>query len=131
MSKVKTLAILGVGYVLGAQAGRQRYEQIKRQAAKVAEHPRTQQLAQQTRQTVAAKLPPAVTHRLERVAGTSQPGTSQPGTSQPGTSQPGTGRPVGSSQSAGGVTTPVTTEPTVDVSADADCVQPAAPPTHL
>ena len=36
MSKVTMLAAAGVGYVLGARAGRERYEQIKAGAQKVA-----------------------------------------------------------------------------------------------
>jgi hypothetical protein len=105
MSKVKTLAILGVGYVLGAQAGRQRYEQLKRQAVKVAEHPRAQQFDAQARQTVATKLPPSVTSRLDKVT---RPDATRTGTA----------------------TAPTTAEPSVDVAADAG-VQPAVPPSHL
>jgi hypothetical protein len=36
---------LAIGYVLGAQAGRERYEQIKQMAQKAWEHPTTQQAA--------------------------------------------------------------------------------------
>jgi hypothetical protein len=36
---------LAIGYVLGAQAGRERYEQIKQLAQKAWEHPATQQAA--------------------------------------------------------------------------------------
>ena len=42
MSKVTLLAAAGVGYVLGARAGRERYEQIKAGARKVASDPRVQ-----------------------------------------------------------------------------------------
>ncbi len=38
---------IGVGYVLGARAGRERYEQIKRAAAKARSHPAVGQLADQ------------------------------------------------------------------------------------
>ncbi|SEL72032.1 hypothetical protein [Nonomuraea pusilla] len=41
-----TFAIgLAVGYVLGSRAGRERYEQIKRTAQRVADNPRVQQAA--------------------------------------------------------------------------------------
>ena len=39
MSKLSLLAAAGVGYVLGARAGRQRYEQIAGTARKVAGNP--------------------------------------------------------------------------------------------
>lgn len=42
MSKVTLLAAAGVGYVLGARAGRERYEQIKAGAQRVASDPRVQ-----------------------------------------------------------------------------------------
>ncbi|MEW9548103.1 YtxH domain-containing protein [Nonomuraea sp. NPDC050783] len=36
---------LAVGYVLGSRAGRERYEQIKRAAQRVADNPRVQEVA--------------------------------------------------------------------------------------
>ncbi|MGA7228856.1 MAG: hypothetical protein WBZ40_12240 [Acidimicrobiia bacterium] len=36
-----------IGYVLGARAGRERYEQIKRWASQVRKHPAVAQLAEQ------------------------------------------------------------------------------------
>ncbi|GAB2619842.1 hypothetical protein GCM10027270_02990 [Nocardioides ginkgobilobae] len=42
MSKLTMLAAAGVGYVLGARAGHERYEQIKTTAQKVARDPRVQ-----------------------------------------------------------------------------------------
>ena len=33
---------IGIGYVLGSRAGRERYEQIKRWSSKVADHPAVQ-----------------------------------------------------------------------------------------
>lgn len=36
---------LGIGYVLGTRAGRERYEQIKRSARRVAENPTVQEAA--------------------------------------------------------------------------------------
>jgi hypothetical protein len=92
MSKIKTLAILGVGYVLGAQAGRARYEQIKQQAMRVAEHPRTQAFAQQAREKVSTKLPESVTSKLGTTGWPGSSSTSSPssGTSSTGTSSTGT-----------------------------------------
>lgn len=43
MSKLGTLVIGGIGYVLGARAGRERYDQIRGLAKKVKDDPRVQQ----------------------------------------------------------------------------------------
>lgn len=45
MSKLTLLAAAGAGYVLGARAGRQRYEQIASTARKVADNPQVQRVA--------------------------------------------------------------------------------------
>jgi hypothetical protein len=115
MSKVKTFAILGVGYVLGAQAGRQRYEQMKRQALRLAEHPRTRQLTQQARDGVSAKLPPVVASGLQRVTG--RQGRSDPAPADPA--------PAGNPPAAG-----APTGHTVEVP-PTDAVEPATPPSQL
>ena len=47
---------LGVGYVLGARAGRARYEQIKQAAAGVMERPEVQQAVEQVRAAAPAPL---------------------------------------------------------------------------
>jgi len=41
---------LGIGYVLGAQAGRERYEQIKRWWRSVSASPQVQQLAERSKE---------------------------------------------------------------------------------
>lgn len=41
------LAGAAIGYILGARAGRERYEQIKRGSAELRKHPAVQQLASQ------------------------------------------------------------------------------------
>jgi hypothetical protein len=53
MKKIPLLLAAGVGYVLGARAGRGRYEQIKTGAQKVAGDPRVQ--AAKDKATDAAK----------------------------------------------------------------------------
>ncbi len=45
LSRVTFVCGLAIGYVLGAQAGRERYEQLKRLAKKAAESPAMQQTA--------------------------------------------------------------------------------------
>lgn len=47
MSKISILAAGTIGYVLGARAGRDRYEQIKTGAQKVAQDPRVRKAADQ------------------------------------------------------------------------------------
>lgn len=42
MSKLTLAAAFAAGYVVGAKAGRERYEQIRAGAQKVAEHPQVQ-----------------------------------------------------------------------------------------
>ena len=55
MSKFTVLAAAAAGYVLGARAGRQRYEQIAAGARKVARNPRVQAAGTQARDAVAAQ----------------------------------------------------------------------------
>ncbi|HET6563239.1 MAG TPA: hypothetical protein VFG72_15300 [Marmoricola sp.] len=45
MKKLTAIVAGGVGYVLGARAGRQRYEQIRGMAMKVKSNPKVQQTA--------------------------------------------------------------------------------------
>jgi hypothetical protein len=45
MSRIFTIAVGTAGYVLGARAGRERYEQIKTQAGKLWSSPTVQQAA--------------------------------------------------------------------------------------
>ena len=68
MSKIVTLTAVGVGYVLGARAGRQRYEQIAKSARKVWADPRVQQAAADAR-TAAAEKAPVVKEKLVQAAG--------------------------------------------------------------
>lgn len=46
-----------VGYVLGSRAGRERYEQIKRWAVRIADHPAVQGAAGVVRAKVSGILP--------------------------------------------------------------------------
>ena len=50
MTMRKTTALLagGIGYVLGARAGRERYEQIRNLALRIKDNPTVQQKASQT-----------------------------------------------------------------------------------
>ena len=87
--RITFLTGVAVGFVLGARAGRERYEQIKRAARSVTDSPAAQQaagavqaqavnLAKATRQKVADGLPDKVTNYV--------PGLRQPngGPGEPG-----------------------------------------------
>ena len=52
MKKLSVLVIGAVGYVLGSRAGRERYEQIKRQATKAWNKPTVQNAADNVEQAV-------------------------------------------------------------------------------
>jgi hypothetical protein len=57
MKKLSLLAAAGVGYVLGARAGRARYEQIASGARRVAGNPKVQAAAGRAQETVAQQAP--------------------------------------------------------------------------
>ena len=57
MRKLLMLVAGGVGYVLGARAGRERYEQIKRTATRVKDDPRVQEKAAQAADIAKEKAP--------------------------------------------------------------------------
>ncbi|MGD9959230.1 hypothetical protein [Nocardioides sp.] len=57
MKKSTVLIAAGVGYVLGARAGRERYEQIKSAALRVRNDPRVQQTAHRAADEVRDKAP--------------------------------------------------------------------------
>ena len=52
MSKLTLLTAAGAGYVLGARAGRERYEQIAAGARKFARNPKGQAATQQAQDTI-------------------------------------------------------------------------------
>ena len=57
MSRITTLAAVGVGYVLGTRAGRERYEQIAARARSFWGDPRVQRAAAEARAAAAQKAP--------------------------------------------------------------------------
>lgn len=57
MARISFLAGVGVGYVLGARAGRQRYTQIKDQAGQLWSSPQVQDKVGQAKDTVKSKAP--------------------------------------------------------------------------
>lgn len=53
MSKLTLLAAAGVGYVFGTRAGRERYEQIREGAQRVARNPKVRSATSKAQDTVA------------------------------------------------------------------------------
>jgi len=70
--KISFIAGFAMGFVAGARAGRERYEQLKKLAATAADHPATQQAAA----AVQAKAADAARMAKEKVAGPLQGGLS-------------------------------------------------------
>ena len=57
MKKLTLLIGIGIGYVLGSRAGRERFEQIRSSARKVATSDPVQSAAGKAQETVAAQAP--------------------------------------------------------------------------
>jgi len=57
MSKLFTLTVFGAGYVLGARAGRERYEQIATGARKVAGNPTVRAAGSKAQETIVQQAP--------------------------------------------------------------------------
>lgn len=68
IKKITVLAAAAAGYVLGARAGRERYETIRNQATKVWQDPRVQR-ATADAQDYAAQQVPVVKHKAQEAAG--------------------------------------------------------------
>lgn len=57
MKKLTLLVGIAIGYVLGSRAGRERFEQIRSGARKVASNPTVQSAASKAQETVATQAP--------------------------------------------------------------------------
>ena len=68
MKKLMLLAAGGVGYVLGAKAGRERYEQIKDSAQKIRKNPTVQQKMDEAK-TKAQEAAGTATDKVRHKAG--------------------------------------------------------------
>jgi GLTT repeat (6 copies) len=108
MGKVTLGLGFGVGYVLGARAGKDRYQQIVQAAQGFLGRPEVQQTIEKARDAAPAPLQGSIDKLTEAAsggqssqsssggtagAGTSSPGTSSPGTSSPGIASPGIATP--------------------------------------
>lgn len=70
MKKLTLLAAAGAGYVLGARAGRGRYEQIAGGARRVAGSPKVQAAASKAQETVAHQAPVVASAVKDKVSDT-------------------------------------------------------------
>ncbi len=117
MGKISFLAGVGVGYVLGAAAGRQRYEQIKTAAAKTWNNPKVQQgvdaaqdqavkgaKAAASSSPQAAKLVDQATSKVEEKTGKDVSGKSSSSSTTSGSGQKPSGAPTTGSKAPGPVT---------------------------
>jgi hypothetical protein len=69
MKKLMMLTAFAAGYVLGAKAGRERYEQIRRTALRIKNNPAVQETAHSAAD-MAREQAPVVGHKLADAAGT-------------------------------------------------------------
>jgi len=69
MKKLLALTAFAAGYVLGAKAGRERYEQIRRVTLRIKNDPRVQETAHSAAD-MAREQAPIVGHKLADAAGT-------------------------------------------------------------
>ena len=69
MKKLMLLTAFAAGYVLGAKAGRERYEQIRRTTLRIKNNPTVQETAQSAAD-MAREQAPLVGHKLADAAGT-------------------------------------------------------------
>lgn len=90
MKKLMLLAAAAVGYVLGARAGRERYDQIMGMANRVKDDPRVQEKAQQAMgaarehaPVVAEKVAGAASAAASKVTGTTSTEGAHADTRQP------------------------------------------------
>jgi hypothetical protein len=94
MSKLSFLAGFGAGYVLGARAGRQRFEQIKSGAQGVWQNPKVKETVSHA-QDFAAQHAPEVQHKIMETASqaahkvTEKVGSSSNGSSATSDDNPG------------------------------------------
>jgi hypothetical protein len=86
--KMTFLVGLGVGYVLGARSGRERYEQIAGRAQELWHDPRVQEKAEHAQQLAREKAGQAQQLVKEKVGSTTSP-TGGPASAEDGIGWPG------------------------------------------
>jgi hypothetical protein len=83
MGKLSLGLGLGVGYVLGARAGRARFEQIKKSAAGLAERPEVQQALEKVRAAAPAQLQSTIDGLTGHSSGGKAPSDKAPSSKAP------------------------------------------------
>src|SRR5215218_401576 len=124
MSKLTALVAGGIGYVLGARAGRQRYEQLRQAATRVTSNPKVQQTMQQTAQQ-AKEAAPVI---KDKVAGAATAATSKVKHSDSGTSSTTTTPPTTTTSTVPPTTTSTTPPTTTSTTPSSPSGAPVTPP---
>jgi hypothetical protein len=88
MSKISTLVVAAAAYVLGARAGRERYEQIRSGAQRFWSDPRVQSAASEAKGTVADKAPHLKDRAADALKQTANKAKSATGRTQSGAEAP-------------------------------------------
>lgn len=136
MSKLFTLAAVATGYVLGARAGRERYQQISAQAQRLWQDPRVQKAAAEAKNAAAQQAPVVkgkvaqaagkVTGKSDGKASSSTSSTSPTSPPAPAPSASPTGTPA-STTPASGTTAPSTAPGTMPGTTSGGTPSPTVP----
>jgi hypothetical protein len=99
--KLVLLLGVGIGYVLGARAGRERYEEIKRAVSKLWNDPRVQHQVQNVEEFAKDKAPDVVDFLGEtaKKVVARKPAASKSATSKPASRKPAASKPAAGSSS--------------------------------
>jgi hypothetical protein len=102
MGKFLAVAAGAIGYVLGARAGRERYEQIKSQANRLRQDPKVQQAAARAEGLAKDRLPPKIADAASKATEAARSTTGRDGhtttegaSGGPGSESPGSEAPAG------------------------------------
>lgn len=97
--KILLVVGLGIGYVLGTRAGRERYEEIKATVNKFWQDPRVQKQVNQAEAFVKDKAPDVAEFISDgakkvvaQVSGTKKPAARKPAATKPSTTKPSTAK---------------------------------------
>jgi hypothetical protein len=129
MGKLSLGLGLAVGYVLGARAGKEKYEQIKQAASGVMARPEVQQAVGQAVEQARAVAPAQLQGTIDKLAASATGGGSgSGGTGSGGTGSGGTGS-AGTGTDAAGRTPAGTIEGEATLLGDVEAVVPPPPAT--
>jgi hypothetical protein len=94
MKKLTLIAGVAIGYVLGSRAGRERFEQIRSGAQKIAQNPKVQSAAAKAQETVAAQAPVVADAVKGKASAAASAVSDKVGSGESGGTGPTTGTPV-------------------------------------